>query len=57
VKLLGVHVDLELQVGLLQSVYLEDSDAALVIHKVTLVFATHLGLTLLSGQFGVIISL
>lgn len=57
VKLLSVHIDLELQVGLLQGVYFEDSDAALVIHKVTLVFATHLRLTLLSGQFVVLVSL
>lgn len=57
VILLSVHVDLEFQVRLIQSVNLEYCDAALIRYNISLMLATHLGLSLLSSQFIVFVPL
>jgi hypothetical protein len=56
--LLGVHVDLELQMWLGYLIFnLEYGYPALIVHDVSLVLSLHLGLPLLTSQLIVLVSL
>jgi hypothetical protein len=55
VKLLGIHVNLELKVRLSQGIDLENSNTAFIIHHISFMLTAHLGLSLLPGQLIILI--
>ena len=56
-ELLGIHVYLEFQMRLIQSVNLEYRNSALIINDISFMFTSHLGLSLFSCQLIVLIPL
>ena len=56
-ELLRIHVNLEFQMWLIQSVNFEHSDSAFIIYNISFMFSAHLGLSLLPCQLIVLVSL
>jgi hypothetical protein len=54
-KLLCIHIDLELQMRLFQCIDFKHSNSTLIINDISFMFATHLSLSLLPREFIVLI--